>query len=194
MKDDHLQKLRAEQSKYHEALGRFVTHWAGIEQLLYYVLLHYADMSPGIGESMLSGVRAKLMMDNILRVVECVSASKARKDDLRFLFTQLTAILTMRDRLMHYGNSLFSIQFANEEFVEAEQHLTNVLRLPPDKVFRHKVTTRMIDAMTTDVDRGVMGLKQHLTKRGGKRFKPWEHSGDASTWLYKSPQPIRTKA
>lgn len=89
--------LVREESKYHQALGRLFLTWSELEGALYGVLLYYAKVEPEIGRSIFSGARAKLMQEHIDRLGENSTISPARRRDLKFLFSQIGRINTMRD-------------------------------------------------------------------------------------------------
>lgn len=102
--DEWLSRMREEDKAFYAALGQFMLGWADVERHLGEVLRRYASMSEPVARAILSGTRARTMMNFITAVADNTGASKARRDDLVFLFPKIAALNTQRDRIAHHGS------------------------------------------------------------------------------------------
>ena len=185
-------RLRSEMSAYHEAVGRFVLRWAEIESLLYKVLLHYARMSEDVGRSVLSGQRARTIMESIDKTALNTDVPSHRRTDLKYQFAQLTAINTMRDYLVHHGNLNFiSANFGQE--VNAYHYISNDSRATvPAKAWTHQVDKTLLEKAEADLQRARLALQEHLkSDPHSSGASLIEGSGDPSKWEFRLPQPLR---
>ncbi len=96
--------MREEDKAFYAALGQFMLGWADVERQLGEVLRRYANVSEPVARAIFSGTRARTMMSFITAVTDNTRASKARRDDLSFLFPKIGALNTQRDRLAHHGS------------------------------------------------------------------------------------------
>lgn len=181
--DKQMADLKAKMTEWHAAIGRLMLRWAETETLLYRVLLHYGGLSDEVGRALLSGTRMKGLMEFLLSVAHNTGMDSAREGDLKCVAAQLTTINTMRDRLAHSGMWAFSAVDGKDE-----QPITNLERSSRGEHNGYFVMLGAdgIDAMITDL--GTIG--QHLSRHLQEEFQPYRPPADASTWLYRSPQPI----
>jgi hypothetical protein len=182
--------LKIEQHEYHAAIGRLMLKWAQIERVLYMVLLHYGKLSDPVGRAVLSGTRATTMIDFLKAIAHNKRLSTARVNDLECVFSQIGAINTMRDRIAHFGSWGFQGVFDGVSHT-FDQWISNEERSSrgPASSFMIRVNRESIDFMIADLDT----ISQHLHRHLRKKFLPHRPLTDASTWLYKSPQPVRRK-
>jgi hypothetical protein len=127
------------------------------------------------------------MQEHMDRLAENRALPSARSRDLKFLFTQASLINEMRDRIAHYGGlGVAAIIFRDDS--EGFQHLSNEGKAGRiKKTFTYKLDAPLILNMVGDLVRIRADLNRH-TKR---RFVVNPRSGDSTTWLYRSPQPMR---
>ena len=179
--------LKAKMHEYHATIGRLMLKWAATETLLYNVLLNYGKLSDAVGRALLSGARAKLLMDYLLAVAENTGLADSCIDDLKCVFAQLTAINTMRDRIVHNGLWAFGSVDGNYA-----QTITNMQRASRGEanMFMVQIDAVGIDAMVSDLST----IGQHLSRHLQQQFVPYRGKADACTWLYKPPQPILKRA
>jgi hypothetical protein len=97
-------ELWKEDVKFKTLLGEFVMLWADTESWLYLVLRRYAKISDAVARSIFSGTRAKNMIDYMRAIMHNTHMSESRKSDLEFVFCQISAINTTRDRVMHFSS------------------------------------------------------------------------------------------
>jgi hypothetical protein len=183
-------QLKAEQSKYLEAVGRFVLAWAEAEAHLYRVLLHYAKVDEAIGRSIFTGARARTMIEMIERISVNTGMPKEQAEHLRYLFAQMGTINTMRDRVAHHGELTF-VLFPMEHGHEGYQFIHNKQRAARAAAsFIHKLDQTTFLNMTIDLSKVREGLTRHVEQP----FSLEEGWRAATTWLYIFPQPEGTKA
>jgi hypothetical protein len=171
------------------ALGAFVIAWADAESELYKVLVQYAQVSDAVARAIFSGTRAKIMMDFIKSIAHNTNMGADRLDDLEYVFAQMAAINTMRDKLVHN----LSDGYSYPKDKPLRRVLTNSSRASRyGKQFVHEVDTQTLIDMTMDT----YAIHNHLNQHWGPRkepFRPWRENrpDDPPTpWRYKSPQPI----
>ncbi len=175
-----------DENNYANALGHLTIAWASAEDELYRVLLKYALVSDAVGRAIFSGIRASVMMDFIRNIAHNTEMEKERIEDLEFVFMQMSAINTMRDRLVHFSTGSYSYPSSNPK----QRVLTNHTRVSRyGKAFEHLVDPDTIDNMVVDLHTISNHLNQHWGPRDGS-FRVWEENqGERTTWLYKFPQP-----
>jgi hypothetical protein len=190
LEQDHDAAIKTHKSKmheYHAAIGRLMLKWVQSEELLYKVLLHYGNLSDAVGRALLSGTRARDLMNYLLAVAENTDMDAARVGDLKFVFAQLAAINTMRDRIVHHG--MWSFMSVNEDYT---QPITNIDRSSRGRtnMFYVHIGSDGIDSMVSDL----LAISSHLSRHLQKDFVPYRKKADSKTWLYKPPQPRVRKA
>ena len=126
------------------------------------------------------------MMDFIRSVAHNTAMAADRKEDLEYVFSQLSAINTMRDHLVHHTSDSYSFDNPKKRIVANRR----ASRYGNTKGYEVGVET--IDAMTWDL----YGISNHLNMHWGPRqgpFTPWRENPedpDPTAWTYKPPQPI----
>ena len=182
---ERLNALSKEEEKFKSALGEFIMTWTDTENELYKTLLHYAGVRDAIGRALFSGTRARTMIDFIRAISHNADFGIPRTTDLEFVFEQMVAINTVRDRLTH---------FASSNLLEWEEPstriITNASRVSRyNKHFVEKLGSATLQEMTFDLQ----GIQNHLQRHWSpytKTFTPWqENAGEPTVWRYKSSQP-----
>jgi HEAT repeat protein len=95
--------------KYHLALGRFVDAFATAEHNLKFALASTAEVSREAAQALFSNTRVDAAIELIKRLHEA-NSNDLHKEVIRAL-SQMKAILTVRNVIMHYGASLEGSQF-----------------------------------------------------------------------------------
>lgn len=177
---------REQEKLFERALGRFMIAWADTEAELYRVLVHYTEVSDPVARALFSGTRAKAMMDFIKSVSHNTAMAPDRREDIEYVFSQLSAINTMRDHLAHHASGSYSFDNPKKRIVAN----TRASRYGNAKGYEVGVET--IDAMTWDL----YGISNHLNMHWGPRqgpFTPWRENPEdvhSTIWTYKPLQPI----
>ena len=179
------ESLEAEE-QFEKALGRFIIAWTDVETELYQVLLSYSKVSHAVGRALFSGTRARSMMDFIRSIAHNTAMDHDRKENLEYVFVQLTTINTMRDHLVHYTSSSYSYKEPQKRVVAN----TRASRYGNGKGY--EIDAKTIEAMTWDL----YGIANHLNMHWGPRtgsFQAWRENPEDSEptpWSYNPPQPI----
>lgn len=178
-----------ENDHFHLAFGRFIIACSDAERELYRALIQYSKVSDGVARAIFSGTRARVMIQFINAINDNEGIEKARADDLEYVFAQLTAISTMRDHLAHHLSDV-SYSFSTYPPFRIASNHERVSRL--SKELNCEVSVQTLNDMTWDL----YGIANHLNMHWGRRtgqFLPWRENDQPTTWLYKSPQPIKNR-
>ena len=178
-----------EADRFEKALGTLMLAWADAEQELYRVLVHYAGVSDAVGRAIFSGTRARTMMDYVNNIAHNVELAEDRKENLAALFSHLTTINSMRDKVVHHssGNSIGY----NDPETRALSNYRRVNRY--DTHFVYGIGSKHLVQMTQDLYLIGHHLQMHWSSPADK-FHAWtEEPADGSAWLYK-PLPALTSA
>lgn len=176
---------RAE-NEFELALGRFIIAFADAEAELYKVLIQYSQVTNPVARAIFSGTRAKAMIDFIRSIAHNSAIPADRRDDLEHVFSQLAAINTMRDHLVHHVSESYAYDNPKKRIVAN----TRASRYGNAKGFEIGADT--INAMTWDL----YGISNHLNMHWGPRegpFRPWRENPEdqaPTPWAYKPPAPI----
>lgn len=125
--------------QYHLALGRFIDAFATAEHNLKFAVASVSNVPRETAKAIFSGTRVKLAIDFIRRIYE--SRNELIPQDIDKSLSHMSAILTARDEIVHYGAT-----FDGETLIT-----TNA----PHTIQRQTKTKRRsladIDAMTADL-------------------------------------------
>ena len=178
----------AEMAPYWKALGQFVTEFAGIEATLQIVLWHFARVDFNIARAIFSGVKIDQGISFINRINQSIPLEKTVLDEFEFVFTQLRAITSVRNDILHYGA---------RNTGENKLSVSNALfALTPAHIKETVVSPKMLMDMTTDLKK----ISAHLVKIKFSTFRPVPKSVIeilapflTSSWLYKPPAQGQTR-
>jgi len=179
-------EARGEDANFERALGRFIIAFADTEAELLKVLVKYSHVTDPVARALFSGSRAKGMIDFIRSIAHNSAMPADRRHDLEHVFSQLGAIITMRDHLVHHTSDSYSFDDPKRRIVAN----TRASRYGNSKGYEIGADT--IDAMTSDL----YGISNHLNMHWGPRegpFRHWRENPEDQTptaWAYKSPNPI----
>jgi phytoene/squalene synthetase len=113
-RDEVFKAVQTEHENFKLALGNLMLSWADAESALYCVLRHYAGVSDDVARAVFSGTRAKGMIEFINNIGHNTNMDSARRNDLAIVFSHMSAINTMRDRLVH-NSSAGEIRFEMDD-------------------------------------------------------------------------------
>jgi hypothetical protein len=191
MTPEQTEAILLEWREYHAAVGKLVLKWAHVEWILYSVLLHYGRISDSVGRAVLSGTRASTMIEFMRALMSNIKMTARRKSDLEFVFAQMNTINFVRDKIVHYGHPAF--RFAPTAGPKAfEQMITNAKRASRGEAntLTIPVSTKSLELMLMDLETITQHLCRHFLVKGP--FRPFRyHQNEPTTWLYKSPQPVK---
>jgi hypothetical protein len=110
---------------YWHALGKFVSIFAGVENLVQTALWQLSGVNPPTAQAVFSGVRVHTALELFGRIADAQNWDKKRKDDLKYVAVQFGIISA--DILDKMGNDLRKIE-----------HHVIALAWPERMPFRHK--------------------------------------------------------
>ena len=125
--------------RYHLALGRFIDAFATAEHNLKFALGSVANVPRDTAQAIFSGVRVKQAIDFINRIFE--SRKTPIPLDLRNALGHMSAILSARDDIVHYGASVDGNEFIT----------TNSPHTIPRQARTKRRDIEDLDAMTEDL-------------------------------------------
>lgn len=127
--------------RYHLSLGRFIDAFSTAEHNLKFALAAVANVPRETAKAIFSGVRVKGAIDYIRRIFE--SRNETIPPDINRALSHMSAILTARDEMVHYGNTFDGTT------------LTMTMTTAPHTISRQAKTKRRslgdIDDMTADL-------------------------------------------
>jgi hypothetical protein len=178
---DHIATLIEAADNLNALYGAFMLHFTRVELALYKVLVRLAGVTDAVGRAIFSGTRARDMMTYAESIALNTKISEEHIKELACVFSQLTAINTMRDRIVHHGLPAYKkdgIYFTDE----ARKNRYG-------KAVAYRVTVDMLVSMSHDLST----IEFHLWRfaRGFTKPPGTDCSLGPSTWRYKFPQPIR---
>ena len=188
-RDTKFELARKEHEAFVRALGELTLTWSDLETVLFKLLKHYACVNDAVGRAVFSGTRAKAAMNFIRAIADNTDMDATRKVDLEEIFSQVTAINTMRDFVVHH------VDGSEQEFEDdnpAERVLTDELRASRKKNAKLVyIGSSAILAMREDCLECCWRLHAHW-KQPAERFVPGPGAGGVrNTWKFKPPQPTR---
>ena len=176
----------SEVERFESSLGRFIVAFADCEAELRRVLVQYAQVSDPVARAIFSGTRAKAMMDFIKNIAHNTAMLRERREDLEYVFAQLSAINTMRDHIVHHVSDSYSFNDLGRRVV------ANTRASRYGNARAYVISAETIDAMTWDL----YGILNHLNMHWGPRtgaFTQWRENPEdqaPTAWAYTAPNPI----
>ena len=186
----NVDRVKEEADRFEHALGTLMLAWADAEQELYRVLVHYAGVTDAVGRAIFSGTRARTMMDFVNNIAHNVALSADRKANLAALFSHMTAINSMRDKVVHYSSGN-SIEYNNPE----TRALSNYRRGNRYEAhFVYEIGTKHLLQMCEDLNLIGHHLQMHWSSPPDA-FHVWsEEPANESAWQYKPLPAMQSKA
>jgi hypothetical protein len=168
---------------YHEALGQFIESFAMVEGFMQMLLWHYAKVSPIVGKAVFSGVRTDVASSHIRRIISVNDPGEPLRNDLDDILTQLSAINTIRNAIVHH--------VPLSGLPGDVRHLTNEITALTDQHRKETaVSTKMLKDMTADLLKIAVHIGYQMSfARASKltlaMFDEWRRA----PWRYR-PQPL----
>jgi hypothetical protein len=184
------QSLNDEGERLYRALGEFFLLWADTELELYRTLLRYCGINDDIGRALFSGSRSRAMIDFIKNIAHNTRMEKVLDDDLTYLFAQINAINTVRDRFAHHGSaSNYSV-----EHPSMKRALSNYHRVGKKGTeFNAAFNSSTIQSINSDLRDLQSRLRIHCHQDAVKLLQGQALSGPPRAWRYTPEQPSSPK-
>ena len=122
-------------------LGQLTLAWADLEAVLYKLLKHYAGVTDDVGRAVFSGTRARTAVGFVRAIADNTLIEAERKTDLEEIFTQVLAINSMRDFVVH------NVDGSQQDFEPADptrRYVTDELRVSR----KAKIKTYLVGSAT----------------------------------------------
>ncbi|MDB5810441.1 MAG: hypothetical protein JWN94_2563 [Betaproteobacteria bacterium] len=175
--------LSEKQADFTFALGVFVQVWADVEAELYRVLVHYAGLKDEAARAIFSGTRASGMVNYLNGIIHNSDLPQLRVDDLNYVLPQITAINTLRDRVVHFSyGSVITYDKDGNRVITDQPRVSRY-----GKHFVWVVGPHTLQSAISDLHLIHHHLNQHWHQKDP--FRPWKLQGEPTRWLYKSQQP-----
>ena len=188
--DDIFLRAAKEDEEFLRQLGQLMLRWSDVEIALFKVLRHYAGVTWPVAHALFSGTRAKAAMDFIVAIADNTNMEKARRDDLEGVFSQIKAINTFRDFLVHH------VDGSAKSFDDADpttRYVTNRARTSrPSKAKIFLVGSAHIAAMAEDCIKCCFRLHPHMNAHT-TTFGPDSEHGAGEEWKFTPPQPLQIR-
>lgn len=173
---------------YHQALGRFVHEFAGIEAMLQFVLRHYTKVSEDARRAVFSGVRINEAISFLRRLAAVKEIGDSDWATLKPLLDQLSIINDRRNALLHHGA---------KGIAEGRPVTSNdIVALTPGRVRAFPMSARSLKGMSDDLRQIWFGLSYyHVGPRWLPRgdSKEWVEKELAAPWRYIPPRPKQNR-
>ncbi|MGY4828202.1 hypothetical protein ACVNIS_06470 [Sphaerotilaceae bacterium SBD11-9] len=185
----------AEAASEHQAflveLGRLTLAWSDVEVVLFKLLKHYAGVSWPVAQALFSGTRARNAINFIRAIAANTELEPSRKEDLEETFTQVLAINSLRDFVVH------NVDGSEQSFEEADpstRYVTDALRSSrKSKSKTYLVGSATIAAMREDCVECCWRLHPHLDVQNDP-FIAGSGRGKPQAWKFKPPSPAQYPA
>jgi hypothetical protein len=177
--------------KYYLSLGKFVDRFASAEDSLFVSLQITMKLDSKVGAAVFSGTRVKGAMAFIKRIHEARGSEVSQR--LAAAFAQLSAILALRDDILHYGVRGESDQL----------RITNAIRAHAERSVKDvPVSVEMLDNMSEDLNTINTVLLLYCAEFANPDLLENSKGENLDRliaisqrpWLYKSPQPAKNPA
>lgn len=185
--EDKFSRAREEHNAFLRELGQLTLAWADVETVLFKLLKHYAGVTDEVGRAVFSGTRARAAIGFIRSIADNTTMEPARKADLEEIFSQVLAINSMRDFVVH------NIDGSSQEFEDDDpdrRYVTDQRRASRKaKAKTFLVGSSTLGAMREDCIESCWRLHAHWEPRNSP-FKPGPGTGGKrSSWKFSPPSP-----
>jgi len=173
---------------YMLALGRFVSIFSKVEATLQTSLWKLAGVPEPTAQAVFSGLRVDACIQFIGRIADAQKWEKRRKDELRYVFSQLGMINKLRNNILHYGATM---ERHEDVWVVSNKTFVHI----PEKIQEIRITPTLLNNATADL----VKIESHLiVMTWGDEMSEIPRAAFAeilkTAWLYKPPprdQPSR---
>lgn len=135
-----------ERRLYWEALGKFVEKFSQIEWQVAMVFWHSCGISYEIASIVFSGTNLEAAKTNIMKILDIKPIYGLNHKETEEIFSQLTAIQSMRNRILHYG--VLQDENGNPRFLSSRKDVFGV-----DRHMQPLASSSLIDDMTADLEK-----------------------------------------
>ena len=188
--DDKFALARAEHQAFLVELGELTLAWSDIETVLFKLLKHYSGVSWHVAQALFSGTRARNAINFIRAIAENTDMEAPRVMDLEDVFTQILAINSLRDFVVH------NVDGSEQEFEDwdpGNRYVSDALRSSrKSKAKTYLVGSATLAAMRNDCVECCWRLHPHWDPKNSP-FQPGSGLGKREAWQFKPPAPSQRR-
>ncbi len=186
MDTDKFKLASVEHQAFLTQLGRLTLAWSDVETVLFKLLKHYSGVSWPVAQALFSGTRARNASNFIRAIAENTNMEQDRITDLDETFSQVIAINTMRDFVVH---NVDGSQQEFEDWDPSKRYVTDALRASrKSKTKTFLIGSETLIAMQDDCVECCWRLHPHWDPQNVP-FKPGSGREVRQSWKFKSPNP-----
>lgn len=171
-------------------LGELTLAWSDVETVLFKLLKHYSGVSWPVAQALFSGTRARNAINFIRSIAENTGMEPSRIQDLEEIFSQLGAINSLRDFVVHNVNG------SEQEFEDwdpSKRYVSDVLRSSrKSKSKTYLVGSATLAAMCHDCVECCWRLHPHWDPQNSP-FQPGSGRERREPWQFKPPAPSQQR-
>jgi len=169
-------------AEYYEALGRFITSFSVIEQLLNFVVWRYARLHKHgeIARALLSSLRIDAATNHLNRLIAARKLKGPDIAELKLIFDQLGKITRTRNDIVHFGIRSYNARghavVSNKPFAHVRERVRKI-----------HVSPATLAKMTADLDQMFIRLVIQARIEGVplRRARQRVPHLERATWQYK---------
>lgn len=141
-RDTSLKSMLVDDTKYRLALGTFIEMFSNAEIGLFFLLQHFAKVTPEIGNAVFSGARSEQIISFIRRIWQVNAPGEIERKELEEAFFHMKLINDIRNDLVHLGTDVY----------EGEGRIVSnwVRALTQDHINERRVSPEMLHDMSED--------------------------------------------
>ena len=185
---DIFEKAAEENTEFLQQLGRLTLAWSDVELVLFKLLRHYSGVSWPVAQALFSGTRARTAMDSVRAIAENTDMEHARRTDLEEIFSQILAVNTLRDFVVHH------VDGSEQEFEDTDptkRYVSDAIRTRrKSKVKTYLVGSATVAAMTEDCYECCWRMHPHWDSQNAP-FTVGSGRGERMEWKFKPPMPTQ---
>jgi len=185
---DRFAKAEVEHQAFLVELGQLTLAWADVETVLFKLLKHYAGVSWPVAQALFSGTRARNAINFIRAIADNTEMDPDRKHDLEATFSQILAINSLRDFVVHNINGSEQVF---EDTDPSTRYVTDALRSSrKSKSKTYLVGSATIAAMREDCVECCWRLHPHWDPQNNP-FRSGSGRTELQKWKFSPPNPTQ---
>ena len=182
--DDKSSLAQAEHQTFLTELGELTLAWSDVETVLFKLLKHYSGVSWPVANALFSGTRARSAVNFVRAIAENTEMEGDRVADLEEIFTQILAINSLRDFVVH---NIDGSEQVFEDWDPSKRYITDALRSSrTSKAKTFLVGSATLAAMREDCLESCWRLHPHLDAHNTP-FSPGSGRDERRPWKFKPP-------
>jgi hypothetical protein len=174
--------------QFAETLGGFCWNFSITESNIRQTLYRISGVHPQIGNAIFSGTRVEGGMQLITRVAEVRKWPQAKREELKYVFDQLSIINKLRNDVLHFGAYRLG-----SDYIVSNRPVAHM----PDRIREFRVSHETLQAAGADL--AAIGQRLLFLVEEGHQPQIIEYLKKSSgarrpSWQYKSPPPAWPKS